>query len=697
MMSGQTSGQDFSSAPSAQVQISRAANTARTSSRFGISAKLQIAFGIVTGLTVVAAITALLSFSAIEDVLRQFAGQQVPVMTDSLRLSSISGEISAAAARFINAKTSVDQEMTLALIARKRNDLKTVMDRIRKANGESLAFDKFVALSQRLEANIGSLEEAISERTNLHTQITTLLDALHRVHAQVTEKLAQHNNQAQGLEVSEKAHLIVSLITDGAIIREPTELKPIQDRFKAAVESLNKATSALSNEDIKKTTNQLAFFGQGNTSIFARHARELFTITRVDGAIDENVAIQRELDSVVASLVAEAEQGMDRGTVALFENIGNSRMLLLLVVLASIVAAALAVNYVQRKLVLRLLSIENAMRRLSSGEIQFTVPTATERDEISRMTGSLEVFRASEIERRGLAERERAEQTQQQSRAATIDRIIGEFRTTVTSAIGTVTENVSRMQDTARTLSSIAHEADQQAHTVSGASEATSTNMRTMAGASDQLDVSIREINGQAVQAHGVVQRATELTRSTDQLVGQLSAGVDRIGDVVKLIRDIAEQTNLLALNATIEAARAGESGRGFAVVAAEVKALASQTAGATEDITEQVTSIQNLTNDTVGAIRAIGEVMNDIDLISAAIAGAVEQQTSSTETIARNVQQASEGANDLANNMGVVTKAVDATNHAASAMLKVSETFLTQAGTIEKAVDAFLKKVAAA
>ena len=126
------------------------------------------------------------------------------------------------------------------MIARKRGDLKTVMERIRKANGESPAFDKFVALSQRLEANIGSLEEAIAERTNLHTQITTLLDALHRVHAQVIEKLAQYNNQNQALEISEKAHLIVSLIGEGATIREPTELKPIQDRFKVAVESLNK-------------------------------------------------------------------------------------------------------------------------------------------------------------------------------------------------------------------------------------------------------------------------------------------------------------------------------------------------------------------------------------------------------------------------------------------------------------------------
>lgn len=205
----------------------KSTNADLTASRFGISAKLQVAFGIVVGLTVIAAATALLSFSAIEDVLRQFAGQQVPVMTNSMRLSSISGDISAAAARFISAKTVHDQETTLALIARKRVDLKTVMDRIKKANGDDPAFEKFVALSQRLEANIGSLEEAISERTNLHTQIATLLDALHRVHIQIVEKLAQHNNQNQALEISEKTHLVVNLLNEAATIREPAELKPI--------------------------------------------------------------------------------------------------------------------------------------------------------------------------------------------------------------------------------------------------------------------------------------------------------------------------------------------------------------------------------------------------------------------------------------------------------------------------------------
>ena len=668
-----------------------------TFSRFGISAKLQFAFGIVASLTVIAAVMALLSFSTVEDVLRQFTNQQVPVMTDSMRLSVISGDISAAAARFISAKTTDDQEMTLALIARKRGDLKLVMDRLKKVNGESADFEKYVALSQRLEANIADLEEAIADSTNLHAQISTLLDGLHRVHVQVIEKISQINDRRQALEISDKANLIVSLISEGSIVKEATQLQPIQERFNAAIESLSKATATFGNDDIKKTTDQLRHFGQGATNVFARRARDLFITTRVDGIIDANVAIQRELDAAVAALVSVAENGMERGTTALFENIDHSRMLLLLVVIASIIAAGVAVNYVQRKLVLRLLATGHAMRQLSSGEVNFTVPQANERDEIGQMARALEVFRAGEIERRGFAERERAEQIQQRERAAAVDRIIGEFRATVSNAIGTVTDNVARMEETARNLSTIAHEADQQAHSVSASSEETSTNMRTMVDASDQLDGSIREINQQATQAHSVVQRATELARSTDQLVGQLSAGADRIGDVVRLIRDIAEQTNLLALNATIEAARAGESGRGFAVVAAEVKALAGQTAGATEDIGMQVASIQNLTSDTVSAIGSISKVMNDIDLITAAIATAVQQQTSSTETIVQNVQQASEGASELAKNMVVVTKAVDATNHAASAVLKTSETFLAQAGTIEKAVEIFLKKVAAA
>ena len=221
--------------------------------------------------------------------------------------------------------------------------------------------------------------------------------------------------------------------------------------------------------------------------------------------------------------------------------------------------------------------------------------------------------------------------------------------------------------------------------------------MRTVAGAADQLGESIHEINAQAAEAHSVVHRATEIARSADNLVGQLSGGADRIGDVVMLIRDIAEQTNLLALNATIEAARAGDAGRGFAVVAAEVKALASQTAGATEDIANQVDAIQRATRDAVVAIRSISGVMTEIDGFTASVAGAVGQQASSTQMIAYSVQQAATGANELAGNMAVVTKAIEETNRAASEVLGASHAFSAQASTLESAVDVFLKRVTTA
>jgi methyl-accepting chemotaxis protein len=313
------------------------------------------------------------------------------------------------------------------------------------------------------------------------------------------------------------------------------------------------------------------------------------------------------------------------------------------------------------------------------------------------MARSLEVFRAAEIERRGFAERQNEEQSAQRARAAAIESMIQEFRTNATKVFSAVAQNVSQMQNTAETLAGIAGRADQQARSASTATEQTSGNVRSVAAAAEELDASIREISGQATQAKEVVSRAAAMTKSADEMVGQLSTGADRIGDVIKLIRTIAEQTNLLALNATIEAARAGEAGRGFSVVASEVKALATQTTKATEEIAAQIGAIQGSTADAVGAIRSIGEVMEDISTFTATIAAAVEEQSVSTQDIARNVQQAATGANELAGNMTTVTAAIDETNRSASAVLEVSQALSEQSGTMQREIDSFLQKVSAA
>jgi methyl-accepting chemotaxis protein len=500
------------------------------------------------------------------------------------------------------------------------------------------------------------------------------------------------------LEVAAQTHLITSLLSEGAVAKEESALKPLRERFKEAADALSKASQSLANADAKAAIADLLASGDGEASVFDLRARELAAATRADQTIARNVTIQRSLDREVATLVGDAEDSMKSGSVKLLNDLARNRMLLLIVAAASVLAAVvIGVFYVQRRLVRRLIRMGDAMRRLSAGETELRVPALADADEIGEMARSLEVFRAGEIERRSLAARRESEQAAQGERAAGIEQMIGDFRATVTAVISAVADNVSRMEATARTLSSIAAEADNQARQASFSSEQTSTNVRSVAGATEELGASIRDISDQASQANQVVERASTIAQSADLLVGQLAAGAARIGDVVKLIRAIAEQTNLLALNATIEAARAGEAGRGFAVVASEVKTLASQTAKATEEIAAQVGAIQGSTAQAVEAIRQISGVMGDISRFTSTIAVAVEEQSASTQEIGRNVHEAATGARELAGNMATVTEAIEETNRSASAVLDASNALTIQSGTLQAAVDTFLDRVAAA
>jgi methyl-accepting chemotaxis protein len=210
------------------------------------------------------------------------------------------------------------------------------------------------------------------------------------------------------------------------------------------------------------------------------------------------------------------------------------------------------------------------------------------------------------------------------------------------------------------------------------------------------MATSIAEISRQVQESSNIAVEAVRQAERTDARIGELSQAANRIGDVVKLITAIAEQTNLLALNATIEAARAGEAGKGFAVVAQEVKQLASQTAKATDEIRGQIAGMQTATQESVTAIKEIGDTIGRISQIATTVASAVEEQGAATQEIAHNVQRAVAGTSQVASNITEVTRGANETGAASSQMLVSAQSLANESSRLKLEVEKFLSTVRA-
>ncbi|HKH02155.1 MAG TPA: methyl-accepting chemotaxis protein, partial [Bradyrhizobium sp.] len=229
------------------------------------------------------------------------------------------------------------------------------------------------------------------------------------------------------------------------------------------------------------------------------------------------------------------------------------------------------------------------------------------------------------------------------------------------------------------------------------ASRTVTENIQAVAAATEEITSSVNEIGRQVHESTRIAGTAVTQAQKTDQSIAKLSRAADRIYDVVKLITEVAEQTNLLALNATIEAARAGEAGRGFAVVASEVKALATQTAKATGEISAQIGDMQLATAETVAEIREITSTITLISEVSSAIAAAVEQQGAATQEIARNVQQSAELSTQVASEVTEVSRGSSETSSVSSQVLTAAQSLATQSDRLKNEVEKFLGTVRAA
>jgi methyl-accepting chemotaxis protein len=338
------------------------------------------------------------------------------------------------------------------------------------------------------------------------------------------------------------------------------------------------------------------------------------------------------------------------------------------------------------------------MQGLANGKLQGDIPGVGRGDEVGKMASTVQIFKDNALRVHELEKAEAATQARAAAeRRAAMEDLASDFERSVNGIVRTVSTAATGMQSTAQSMTSTASDASARAASVSAASQSASNNVSTVAAAAEELSSSVTEISRQVTRSSEIAGKAVSDAERTNATVQVLSTGAEKIGEVVKLIHSIAEQTNLLALNATIEAARAGESGRGFAVVASEVKALANQTAKATEEISTQVAAMQQSTSDAVAAISGITQTIAQMSEITVSISAAIEQQGAATREIARNIQQVAAGSSEINSHIGGVTTAAATTGTAASEVLTSARELDNQSGMLRNAVDGFLAKVRAA
>jgi len=418
------------------------------------------------------------------------------------------------------------------------------------------------------------------------------------------------------------------------------------------------------------------------------------TVADRAAAVDELVDVRNAVIKAVDA-IREGQEAVQEAARSTVRTEASTAKHLAWLGLATALAIGALVAFLLTRLIARpVREMTAAMTALANGDTDIVVPARGRGDEIGAMSEAVRVFRENAVERQRLEAERAAQAAERERRSAAVERLVGDFDRTVSDILGTFAAAAADLGVTAREMAALTERTTDQSAEAAGMSARASANVQAVAGAAEEMAASGREIGRQVARSTGIANRAADEARTTSDQVRELAEAVQRIGDVADLINGIASQTNLLALNATIEAARAGEMGKGFAVVAAEVKALASQTAKATEEISQQIGGIRAATRGTVAAIDGIGGTIREINDISTAIAAAVEEQTATTGEIARNVQQAAQGTLGVSATIARVNGAAGETGEASERVRSAVDNLASQSDLLRRRVEGFLSGI---
>jgi methyl-accepting chemotaxis protein len=653
------------------------------------------------------AIRAVGAFGAVLAVGQQIAGHRAPYVgplfqdgaATAAQLDAVAKTVQLTDAAFANARVAVGALSDSAAIVEGLNQAATKLGDVRAATDRMLVAPmsaRDAAVVRGFLPGIAQVVAIVEPLLNrLENQVATAdasLTALLNVARTAQDLRVAAGGRAATMSLAISTHRPLTAVEMSAVDRGQGRVDLDRERIEAGVDQIG--SPARLAKALKDAVD--AYFGRA-----APWLEKEMPAARGDGKYGINsdelaATIVPAVQSFFAVRDAALSEAAERAAAA---RDGALTMLALagLAVVALLGVLAGVTGMLRRRVITPLATLTEVVGDLAAGRHDATIPTIDRADEIGAMAGSLQVFKDALIAKKAADEAAAVEADAKIQRGQRVDKITRDFEAMIGEIVNIVSSASTELEASAGTLTATAERSEQRTSLVAAASEEASTNVQSVASATEQMASSVNEISRQVQGSARIASEAVEQARKTNDRVGELAKAAARIGDVVELINTIAGQTNLLALNATIEAARAGEAGRGFAVVASEVKALAEQTAKATGEISQQINGIQAATQESVGAIKEIGDTIGRMSEIASTIASAVEEQGAATQEISRNVQQAADGTQQVSSNIVDVQRGASETGTASAQVLGAAKSLSVESSRLKHEVGKFLSSVRAA